>query len=395
MSIDGDVNLGDPRNLGVGYTATPWTVAGDFNAGRTADGGCTLPLWDVSTLLEDITPITDIGPYTLAATGLNGNANDGDAVMPLLDLAGTILGGSVSNGDITLPFSTVAADTNAGGDTQFAPRTLEATGLTGQVAAGELTIDNPTLSAALLQNGLGNGDIALAFPQVSATGFGGNAAATGALMLLEPTLSATGVMSAAVAGSITIPLYTLSADGFMDAPAGTADVTLPGFTLSAQGSAVVAAPVFTSLALNTRTKAVTTYSNNPFNSLCSFNGVVMAASSNGVVALTGADDNGTAIAASLTVGVSDLGGAQLKRVLAGYAGYRADGDLQLTLITDDATEYTYTLAPRQATAIHPTRVVFGRGVASRYWQWRLANVAGADFKLDDLSFDVDPQARRV
>lgn len=395
MAIDGNVNLGDPNNYGVGYIETPWTVAGEFVTGRTAEGDITLPGWALDTLLEDITPITDIGPYTLAATGLNGSVNTGDAVMSLFDLAGTMLGGTASNGDVALPFYTAAGDTSPMGDVRFAPCTLEATGLTGQVAVGEVTADSPTLSATMFQNGSGTGAVVMAFPQVSATGFGGNAPAVGELTLLEPTLSATGLMSAAVAGSITIPLYALSADGFMDAPAGTADITLPGFTLSAQGSAVVAAPTFTSLAMNTRTKAVTTYSNSPFNSLCSFNGVVLAASSNGVVALTGADDNGTDIAASLTVGISDFGGAQLKRVLAGYAGYRADGDLQLTLITDDATEYTYTLTPRQDTAVHPTRVVFGRGVASRYWQWRLANTAGADFKLDDLSFDVDPLARRV
>lgn len=394
MSIDGNVNIGDPNNYGVGYVATPWTVAGEFVVGRTADGDAVLPEWDLSTLLEDITPLTELGPYTLSATALNGSANMGDVNVPLYDTNGVMLGGTVSNGDATLPQYDAAGDTGAEGSLQAPTYTLAAAGLTGQVATGESALASPTLSAALLQNGFGNGDIALAMPDVAATGFGGGVA-TGALVLLEPTLSAAAALSAAVAGSITVPLYTLSADGFMDAPAGTASVILPGFTLDAQGGAVVAAPVFTSLALNTRTKAMTTYSNNPFNSLCSFNGVVLAASSSGVVALTGADDNGTAIAASLTVGVSDFGGAQLKRVLAGYAGYRADGDLQLTLITDDATEYTYTLAPRQATAIHPTRVVFGRGVRSRYWQWRLANVAGADFKLDDLSFDVDPQTRRV
>jgi len=64
------------------------------------------------------------------------------------------------------------------------------------------------------------------------------------------------------------------------------------------------------------------------------------------------------------------------------------------MITDERLSYTYTLAPRQA-ELHPSRTIFGRGVKGRFWQWKLANVAGADFTLDDLSLDVAPVARRV
>lgn len=391
-TINGDVNIGDPNNYGVGYIATPFTLSGDFVTGRIADGDTQLPEWDLSALLEDITPITDIGPYTLTAAGLTGEVGVGSAVWPLLDGGAVLLNGGVGMASITLPMYAASGDVGTAGDIRPSAFTLEASGLAGQVGSGELTLDILALSGTALQHGLGNGDLMLTAPSVTATGFGGNVS-SGVLVLSAPMLDASAVLTSAMSGALALPLYQLDADGFASA-VGTANVILPGFSLSGQ-SASLAAPVFTSLVMNTRTKAVTGYDNSPFNSLCSFGGVILAASSAGIVALTGNTDNGAAISASLTTGISDFDSAQLKRVVAGYAGYRSTGDLQLTMITDDATEYTYTLSTRQAAALHPTRVVFGRGVRSRYWQWRLANVAGADFKLDDLAFDHDPQTRRV
>lgn len=147
--------------------------------------------------------------------------------------------------------------------------------------------------------------------------------------------------------------------------------------------------------VNTHTNAVTTYEGITANSACVFNGVVLLATGAGIVALEGDTDLGAPIAAELTSGVVDFGDSHSKRILAGYAGYRAEGDVELTLIADGHHEAIYRLQPRRIGEQHATRVKFGRGASGRYWQWKLANRDGAGFALDALALDVVALGRKV
>jgi hypothetical protein len=217
----------------------------------------------------------------------------------------------------------------------------------------------------------------------------------GNVMLLPLTLSADISTGSIVNASLTLPLLTLSATGYTNV-VGTADLMLPLLTLNATVTTTLLNPVFTGITLNTKTNAVSTYSNGSFNSLCTFNGVVLAATSTGIVALMGDTDQGVNINASLSSGVSDFKSEQMKRVLCGYVGYRAAGNMELTLITDEHHEHIYAIEPRQlGTDIHPTRVKFGKGVTGRYTQWKWENKAGADFQLDSLSLDVQQLSRKI
>jgi hypothetical protein len=147
--------------------------------------------------------------------------------------------------------------------------------------------------------------------------------------------------------------------------------------------------------VNTHTNAVTTYAGISANSACMFNGIALLATDAGIVALQGDTDLGAPIAASVTGGVTDFGDEHIKRVLTGIAGYRADGDVELTLTADGHHEAVYRLLPRRIGEQHATRVKFGRGAKGRYWQWRLTNRDGAGFALDSLALDVQPLGRKL
>lgn len=438
-SKDGDANLGNPESLDVAFVATPWTLEGTmsnalsltgdivigatalpntpwtvsaamtssgFSAGdvtlpeltlsavssqgNTATGDAELPAYDLAGSLEPPLPLP---VYTLSGTMISGAVGVGASALRVLRVSGVMSAGTVSNGDLELAAYTLSGGDGKSGDIDLPLYGVDARGVSGAVASGAGLTRAFTLSGSMIQNASADGVINLLPMTVSGTAFSGNVA-VGNATLTSLTLNAAAVSGNVGVGQITVPLLRVSAQGY-SSTFGTATVVLPLFALDGVMVGTVAAPVFTSMVVNTRTGAVTTYSNQPFNSMCSFAGMVLAASDAGIVALIGDDDSGVAIDAYLTSGVSDFNSAQLKRVSAGYVGGRMDGQLEITMITDEATEYAYRLVPRKVGTIHQARKIFGKGARSRYWQWRLANVDGCGFELDNVSFDYDNLGRRV
>ena len=260
------------------------------------------------------------------------------------------------------------------GDADLRPLTLSGTGYDNALASGAITLELFTVEGTLEMGGVvGSADVTLRVLELDAEGVAGNVGSA----------------------EITLPLLTLDAEGLMQG-LGTASIVLPMLLL--YGTLVqTALPVasFTSVVLNTRNAAVSEYHGVNANSLCMFGGVVLAATESGIVALTGASDLGEDIAASIASGRGDLGSPQIKRVVTGYVGYRADGELSLTLIVDGHHEFTYPVVPRRIEDQHATRVKIGRGLRGTYWEWRLANRAGADFALDQLTLTPEVTSRRV
>lgn len=149
------------------------------------------------------------------------------------------------------------------------------------------------------------------------------------------------------------------------------------------------------IALNPHLSAVTTYSGITANSAANFGGETLLATAAGIISLDGDTDLGAPIAASVSSGISDLGGEPVKRVVSGIAGYRAAGDVELTLVADGHHESTYVLQPRRLDDPHAARVKFGRGAKGRYWQWRFANRDGAAFAVDSLTLDAQALSRKL
>ena len=219
---------------------------------------------------------------------------------------------------------------------------------------------------------------------LSAQAVTGNAATADLQLPLFTLNASTGQWDQTGTGSIILPLFQIGGDGaFIGIDGGTIVQTLPALSVVA-------------LAVNTRTRAVTNYEGLAPNSLASFNGATLMATADGIVALTGDTDDAAQIDAYFITGKTDLGQRVMKRVLTGYVGYWASGEMELTLITDDHHQNVYTLAPRQIDGeSHASRVKFGRGVSGMYWQFKAANVDGSDFGMDRIELHTASTGMRV
>lgn len=379
-------------NLYVGAVTLPkHTLAGVMESPVMLVGDVTLPAYSLSGSMDEPTKLPQ---YAVSGTIASGEMLAGDVSLPFPSSSGVMLSGSIFNGDVTLPVWSLDADQGLQAEITLPKHTLYGVMLAGNLSTASAQLPFPSLSGTLYENGRMDGAISLPLHTLNGVITSRNLT-SGDVDLLPFSANGTMLSGNVSTGSITVPLYEVNANGYTNS-IGTARITLPLFNLNGVMSSSVAAPVFTGITLNTHTNAVSTYSNGNFNSLCTFNGVVLAATSTGIVALTGNTDNGVNINASLSSGVSDFKSEQFKRVICGYVGYRASGAMELTLITDEHHENIYAIEPRQLSSdIHPTRVKFGKGVTGRYTQWQWTNKAGADFQLDSLSLDVQKLSRKI
>lgn len=381
-------------------TLPTWQVGAAATGGSVLDGSIQLPRLQVAA--SKTPELIGDGDVLLPAARMAGTLGETAAAaahasvsLPEWRLAGVLATGGMAEGAVLLRapglVATGHASTEAQGELRLA--TLQAAGAaSGQVLIhGDLAL--PELAAAGSQSATVTGAVRLRQPELAAIATQ-DAVIHGDVSLLQPQLDADAVPGNIAVAAITVPLLAIDADGYFDT-VGTASVELPLLVLEGVAVASIPAPVFTGVAVNTRNQAVSTYEGLGFNSLTSFGGMVLAATSEGIVALTGETDLGAPIPASVTSGVSSFDSEQFKRVLCGYAGYSATGNLELTLVTDTHHQYVYSLVPEQVGQLHSARVKFGRGIEGRYWQWKLANKLGAHFALDALTLDVSPLSRRT
>jgi hypothetical protein len=148
--------------------------------------------------------------------------------------------------------------------------------------------------------------------------------------------------------------------------------------------------VYLAWVVNTETHAFTSYANYPFNSFATIGGKLYGAKTDGIYLLEGDDDAGVAIDAFARAGLDDFGSSKLKRMPSMYLGYTTSGRMlmKVTVMGDagDREEHWYELEDRPANALREGRVKLGRGLKSTYWGFELANVDGADFSLDEISW---------
>lgn len=138
--------------------------------------------------------------------------------------------------------------------------------------------------------------------------------------------------------------------------------------------------------INTQTLGPSQYTNFPFNSFALYRGQYYAAGDDGVYVLEGETDEGSAIAARVRTGLSNLGSGRQKRMPQAYLGYTSSGELvlkvRITGVTGEKREYWYRGTKQTADATREGRIKIGRGLKSVYWEFELCNKDGAEFELD-------------
>jgi hypothetical protein len=164
-------------------------------------------------------------------------------------------------------------------------------------------------------------------------------------------------------------------------------------------NAILSAPIavaFRTWALNTRKAALSEYGPEfAFNSFTTFQGHVLACGASGVVVLGAQSaDNTTAITGRVRTGQEGFESAFHKRVPRLYTSYSSDGDMLFRTITEGGTR-TYSLPANGITRLQQRRIPVGKGPKSRFWQFELENVGGADFNVDDVLVLPTKLRRRV
>lgn len=147
----------------------------------------------------------------------------------------------------------------------------------------------------------------------------------------------------------------------------------------------------TTWAVNTRTGAVTEYSNYDFNSFAQSGRRYLGASVDGLYVLDGDDDAGQPTIAHLRSGYAQFGGSRYTSFKAAYLGLRGDGSVFLKLDTGDGKSYTYKAVVQDQQS---TKVRFGKGLRARYFAYELIS-EGQDFDLDTIEFVPVVAQRRV
>ncbi len=148
---------------------------------------------------------------------------------------------------------------------------------------------------------------------------------------------------------------------------------------------------FTTWAMNTRTGAVTEYSNFAFNSFAQLGGRYVGATDDGLYELIGDDDDGEDIIARLKGGFLQFGGTKLSRLKAAYIATRGGGVVVLKIVEGDGTEYVYQVETQD---MRTAKFNMGKGQRARYFSYELTTV-GQDFDLETLEFVPIVVQRRV
>ncbi len=144
--------------------------------------------------------------------------------------------------------------------------------------------------------------------------------------------------------------------------------------------------------LNAKTKAPSQYTNFPFESLATFQGRSFGAGEGGIFELAGDDDAGEDIVASIRTGLMDWGNSRKKRVPDVYIGYSGTGRIVLKVVTTTDTGekvqdwYLQNADARTGTETRTGKFDLGRGLASRFWSFELANKAGGTLDLASIEF---------
>lgn len=137
--------------------------------------------------------------------------------------------------------------------------------------------------------------------------------------------------------------------------------------------------------------AVWEYRNYPFNGFVEVAGRYFGTADTGLFELAGTDDDGTPIEGRIRTALLDFGTGKNKRVPDVYIAFAGGNQVVLKTITTDPKTgavrtdiYTADVPPGDG--LHNGRVKVGRGLASRYWQFELTNVASQALEIDELAF---------
>lgn len=134
---------------------------------------------------------------------------------------------------------------------------------------------------------------------------------------------------------------------------------------------------------NLKNKSVSQTTQN-YESTCIFRGSPLAVTGTGLVRIASHEDSGLPIRAWVKSNKFDLGENRLKRMHYFYFGLEGDGNLRLSVYADDILAAQYVVPVVEHNGRQEIRVQIGKGIAARYWAWKVENIDGAFFVLHSV-----------
>lgn len=205
----------------------------------------------------------------------------------------------------------------------------------------------------------------------------------GVLNITIPTVSFSGSVESEIGIGLTveIPMIRVHMDGYSSVE-GDLDITIPMILFHMEQSAEAAD--YLTMVMNIRNKALTTFDNYNFNSMCAFGGRHFGATGANIFDLdTGDKDNGVPIEWNFKTGYLDLEQKRKKKLVQAWTSYKTDGDIKFTLVQPDGGQYEYILQGIDTTETG-LRVKFGKGIKTKYVALNISNIDGSSIDLDEL-----------
>ena len=327
-------------------------------------------------------------------------------VLPQLSLKGNLTTGKVINAMLTLPQLSIEgqlASSPALSEAPyiyFPPLTVYGEGIATNQGIANIVLKAFVLSSSGILSIVGSNS-SLSFPSLRLVAVG-EISNKGIAEILFPKFTLTGLSAPDITGvvSILFPSFNVFAQG-VSGCIGTFEVSFPCFTLSAFvssnslgtleksfpmfsifGQGVLSDIEYLTMVLNLRNKALTLYEAYSFNSFCQINGLNFGADSVGIYNLdSGITDDGSVINWNFRIGYLDLEQKTKKKLTQAWMSYKSDGDIVLTVIQPDGQEFEYLLEGINETE-EGVRVVFGRGLRSKYIALDIRNENGSMLDLD-------------
>lgn len=371
--IDADIKLVATSGSSSGATS----VAGAYYSGHF--------LLELLAAPDPSSGSSDFALPVITGSGAAYSGIESVASLPAIVAAGTAVTNSIATSSLSLPAVTASGSAfrTESGAADSSAVTIGASAVNGSFSA--VTGDGITIA--------GDGAVILFMYPTIAEAIAAVSAGSAPTIFFE-TISES---ASATTGASAYSLFILAVNS--SASANGAGAASAIYALSAESVAALmtgtqfVADFTDGWAYNLNTGAASFYEGMAFNSFALIDGEYYGCNAAGIYRLTGDDDAGADIQATITLGTSRLDSDAIKSVPFAYVGAKSAEPMLLTCRVE-GHEYSYEFS-RETAVMAPAKVKTGKGLEGTYWQIEISNQNGANLDLDHLELITAPKSRKV
>lgn len=306
---------------------------------------------------------------------------------------------------LSIPKFSITAYTGAVMRTELSLLSLDATGTVDNIGRAEINVPSLSLTIYATSGKVGKGYLFYR-NAIALVGYGG---ATSNLKSPTFTLSGSGLTGSIAQSNIVVPDFSITGNIILE-EFGSAEILVPSFSAISgignisYGHYIITASSFgiTTLVndafiMNISNKAVTQYTDYPFNSIITAEGLNYGVTDTGLYLLDGDTDditgvNPLGISASFEMHPTNYDSIQTKNIAYCYIQSRSEGQFTVNAVADEVVKPLSESVSHGRDSLYNWRVQLGRGVKAINWGFTVSNIAGADFQIQ--GFKSEPLAHK-